>query len=74
MAAAERPVSQHADLHGGTLHNPQPPSQPDADAGAEVPPHAAVEADDSWQLCPLSKVDEARLAVLMQHCGFVCLD
>ena len=59
VAVAERPASQRADLHGGTLHNPQPPSQPDADAGVEVPSHAAIEADDSWQLCPLTKVCEA---------------
>jgi hypothetical protein len=59
--AIEQPATPHPAPHGGTLHDLLPLSQPDADAGIQAPPHAEDEADDSWQLCPLSKVGYAKL-------------
>jgi hypothetical protein len=58
-AAAEQRATQHAADSGGAMHDPQPLSQPHANADDAPPPHARDEADDSWQLCPLTKVSYA---------------
>ena len=61
-AAAEQPATQHAAPCDDALHDLPPLSQPDADAGVQQAPlHAEDQADDSWQLCPLSKVCHAML-------------
>ena len=60
-AAAEQPANQHAAPCDDALHNPQLLSQPNADIGVQAPSHAEDQADDSWQLCPLSKVCHAML-------------
>jgi hypothetical protein len=55
-AAGQRSAKKYAALSGGGDQLSRPPSGSDADAGTEAPPHAGSEVDDSWQLCPLSKV------------------
>ena len=62
--AAEQPSAQHPAPCEGALQDLQPWPQPDADAGVQAPSYAADEADDSWQLCPLSKVGY----VMLQMC------
>ena len=54
--AAGQSLRVDADSSAGGLPDPQPPSHPDAAASATAPMDAGNEPDNSWQLCPLSKV------------------
>jgi U-box domain len=58
-AGGQRSANKDAALSGGADQLSRPPSGLDADAGAEAPAHTGSEVDDSWQLCPLSKVGKA---------------
>ena len=55
-AAAEQPVDRHAASDSRAQSVAGPASGSDASAGAEARPPAGSEADNSWQLCPLTKV------------------
>ena len=57
--AEEQPATQHAAPCDGALHDPQPLFQTHANADDAVPPLGGDKADDSWQLCPLTKVSYA---------------
>jgi hypothetical protein len=61
-APAEQPVDRHAASGSGYQPSAQQTSGSAADAGADVQPPTGSGADNSWQLCALTKVCEAHLA------------
>ena len=61
-AAAAQPDDQSEACGSGVQSDAQPTSGSDASAGAEAQPPAGSGADDSWQLCALTKVRETQLA------------
>ena len=60
--AAAQLVGQHAAAGSGHPSCAQPASGSVATADAAAQPDVGSGADDSWQLCPLTKVGETQLA------------